>query len=322
MKGLVLSSCILMLVFGVSGMAFSQGYYGYGYPGMGQQYGAYGQQSDGQQYGGYGQQAYGQYGYGQYGYGQQDYGQQGYGQYGSYYQPDSYGYGNAMPGYGQQVPGDPTAYYGYQGYGQPGYGQYGGYPGYGRSSPQRAAPSPRQTVVSRQPVVTSSESQAPRSPRSRDVEQSSIYWDGRDSEDDDDEDAAGQVRTQAAPVQPTTPQVRQATPVQPGGTAVQTPRRAARPNVRQQAPKAATTTPPPPPAQRDITWGRQEQKEEKPESKRSLSWGQPARPGIVGSEPGAAEGSNVTPRVEATPTPQVDARSEGASKKFQWGKSE
>ncbi|MEW6141001.1 MAG: hypothetical protein AB1733_22495 [Thermodesulfobacteriota bacterium] len=316
MKGLVFACGAALLILAAAGTAFSQSYYGYGYPGAGQEYGAaYGQQG----YGAYGQQGYGQqYGYAQPGYGQQGYpqayGQQGYDTqgYGAYGQ-QGYGqqYGYAQPGYGQaygyESPGGQTGYY----------ASPGQYPSYGQTATPVARPAARPAAAQRTATAAAQPQPAESTGvlSSEDLESSDIYWDGRDYlvEEQDPQDAPTTQITPAPQQRPVQPVVREGSTT-PNRATIQRPTRAARQNVRRQEAAPA----PPPPDQKGISWG----KEEKPESKRSFSWGQAAQPSIVRSEPGSSSQAPtaIQPQVTTLPAPKEEAKTEPAGKKFQWGR--
>jgi len=313
MKGLV-SLIATLLVLVISGPAFSQDYYGM-YSGQGGDFNQYLQD--------YAQP--GAYGYGQQGYGQQ-YGnpQAGYGQQ----------YGYTQPGYGQQYGTPQQRAAGYQG--APGYGGYQGYEGYGYDpssggyyragtpgssyppqgygNPYQQQPRARSTAVrgaaprqaAPQPSYTAPRTSTSTSRQSNRSSSSEIYWNGRNSDEED----AGQASV-GTPMRPTAPPpqraVRQARTAPT--SAVQAPRQSRRNVVRQGSPT------PPPPARQNIKWG----KEEKPDTKRAMQWGKQDRPSIVGSEPGSSQGGAVAS--QAVPPAQAQGPSQDSGRKFQWGKT-
>ncbi len=319
MKGLstILAMSGAFLV--VAGVAFGQGYYGYGNPGQYQSYGSYGDylgaQAGNGQYTvpqGYGQQAPQSY--------RQQYGQQAPQSYGQQY---GQSYGQPQASYGQQY--SPQAYAAYQNY--PGYSaypnnQYGQYlRSGGRSAPARSArrrstrhrsraaasrtlqPQPSYTTpaVNRSRQRTASISGA--------VEQgthSEVYWDGRESAAGQEPTAGVQRPTQPPAAHPVVRESRNSV----NSPAVQAPRGTRRNIVRQ-----AATRNSPPPANRSVKWG----KEEKKISASKIKWGKEDKPTAVSAEPGSSQGPLL--EAQSTSNPQAHTESKVTAKKFQWGKT-
>lgn len=360
MKGLVAIIAVAAVLLSMGGVACAQ-----------YSYGDYANQILGY----FGQSGQSQSGYGQYGYGQA---QGSYGQYGQAYGGyDQYGqsrqgYGQAQIPYGQQqyMPyqqgQDGYGNYSYQGY--PGYsdygqaGQYGYQQGYGAggsgagSAYSQQTPRRRQARQRPQAQTVAPQSQSPRiavteqptgrapsmqSSQTGRRESSSIYWDGRETVDDEmDRTPVQAPPTVQSPLQPGT---RQTARTNAGSAVVQPARRAPQSAVRQN-----TASLPAPPPKRSIRWGKQEETSksdrsgpagigsaEKPESKRALSpgaddrigqprsstmkWGKQDRPTIVGSEPGSSQGASALGRSDAVA--QESAEATPASRKFEWGKT-
>ncbi len=318
------AACISMSLVG---LAVGQDYYGGYYPNQGQDYGAYGSSGYDQAYQNYGQGA------------------------------SSYGSPYGYPG--QSGP------QGYQS--QDGYDQYPGVPGYGRydntpygagrynlpsASPQESQPTLRSRLAppigrAGRPDVRESTRVAPPSrnqaqavqrpaavPTSRNSEDGAlysneIYWDGRDS----DRQRQNETSSQSQPVQSvnqggggrTAPSANAAIrQVKPFSNSNNQPRvQRTRPNVVRQETKSASTTPPPPPAS-DFKWGKEEQagaRQQATESRQSFKWGMQGKPSMVGSEPGRSHLNQEPPQVSAQGGQQDASNSlDSNSKKFQWGR--
>ncbi len=341
MKGLVATVAVATAFLCIGGVACGQNYYG-----------AYGNQY--QQY--YGQFDQGQSGYGQYGQAQADYGQYGqaYGGYNQYGQPQQ-GYGQNQVPYGQQqyMPRqqgqggyDAYSYGGYPGYSDySGPGQYGYQQGYGAGTGysqqparrrQARQPAQARTITPQSPRTTVTEqsvgrTQSMQSSQTSRRESSSIYWDGRETIDDDMGGAPMQApQAVQQPMQPGTRQAARPTT----GSVIQPARR-----IPQNAIRQNTASVPAAPPRKNMRWGKQEESSaaiEKPESKRALTttaeeggvqtrsgamkWGKQDRPNMVGSEPGvSSQSAGALGRSDAVT--QESAESRPSAKRFEWGQN-
>lgn len=242
---------------------------------------------------------YGQgYGYGQAmpGYGQYAQPQQGYGQYGQ--MPTGQNYPQGQAAYAQSQGAQPQT--GYENYGYP--NQYA-YPG------QQAAAYP-QAQTQGNPYVRGSDGNSQylsagqpyyRTP-------SNIYWDGMETYHDPSE--AYEVQQS----QPATPSPRRASAGAPSSVAGQPPAASIQQSTRKPSreaarPKRATATTPPAPDRSGVKWGKQTKEEPvavSPAPQRSMKWGK-------------AEPSESTPASTPEKTGLRENTPSSSGKKMQWG---